>query len=161
MNERTHTQSESSLASHRAEVRTFAAIGAAFVCGLVLACGLVAPIGALSPRVADGQSGTALGDDEGGSGRVSAAEQRKEMIVLLKNMSTRMDRIEAALVKGINVKVTDMPAMRMDGAGGREPRDAKQPIENSRDSAGDPVGGGNPPTRMAPKQPMTTVRPKP
>ncbi|MCC6952091.1 MAG: hypothetical protein IT433_11700 [Phycisphaerales bacterium] len=46
------------------------------------------------------------------SGRISAAEQRKQMIQELRGLSARMERIESALTRGINVKVTDMPAMK-------------------------------------------------
>lgn len=47
------------------------------------------------------------GDDP--SGRISAAEQRKEMIQQLRSLATRMERIEASLARGINVRVTEMP----------------------------------------------------
>ncbi len=47
------------------------------------------------------------GDDP--SGRISAAEQRKEMIQQLRSLATRMERIEASLSRGINVRVTEMP----------------------------------------------------
>lgn len=43
------------------------------------------------------------------SGMVSAAEQRKQMIAELKAQSVRLERIESALARGVNVKVTDMP----------------------------------------------------
>ncbi|MCE7973806.1 MAG: hypothetical protein DYG92_05675 [Leptolyngbya sp. PLA1] len=46
------------------------------------------------------------------SGRISAAEQRKQMIQELRGLSARMERIEATLARGISVKVTDMPAMK-------------------------------------------------
>mgnify|MGYP007080195336 CR=1 FL=1 len=51
-------------------------------------------------------------DDEDSTGRVSAAEQRKEIILQLRGISTRLERLESALARGISVKVTDMPAMR-------------------------------------------------
>lgn len=44
--------------------------------------------------------------------RISAAEQRKMMIAELRNISARMDRIEAKLSEGINVRVTDMPPIQ-------------------------------------------------
>ncbi len=47
------------------------------------------------------------------TGRVSAAEQRKVMITELRNISVRLDRVEAALSRGISVKVVDMPPVRM------------------------------------------------
>jgi hypothetical protein len=60
----------------------------------------------------DGQVGVVGGQslDEENSGRISAAEQRKAMITELRAMGSRLERIEAALAKGINVKVTSMPA---------------------------------------------------
>lgn len=68
------------------------------------------------PRTADagqdsqvGVVGGATLDDEN-SGRISAAEQRKAMITELRAMGSRLERIESALAKGINVKVTSMPA---------------------------------------------------
>jgi hypothetical protein len=51
------------------------------------------------------------------SGRISAAEQRKQMIGELRSVSARLDRIESALTRGISVKVTDMPAIKV-----QEPR---------------------------------------
>jgi hypothetical protein len=40
----------------------------------------------------------------------NAAQQRKDTIEQLKLLNERMSRIEAKLEKGINVKVTEMPA---------------------------------------------------
>lgn len=40
----------------------------------------------------------------------NATQQRKDMIEQLKQLNDRMARIEAKLDKGINVKVTEMPA---------------------------------------------------
>ena len=46
-------------------------------------------------------------------GMISAQEQRKQMIAELRSMSQRLDRIEGALHKGISVKVTEMPELRL------------------------------------------------
>lgn len=43
-------------------------------------------------------------------GLVSAADQRKTMIDELRAMSSRMERLEALLSKGLTVKVSEMPA---------------------------------------------------
>lgn len=40
----------------------------------------------------------------------NATQQRKDMIEQLKQLNERMARIEAKLERGINVKVTEMPA---------------------------------------------------
>jgi hypothetical protein len=52
------------------------------------------------------------GDDGDESGRVSAAEQRKVMIAELRNLSTRMEHIEAVLNKPLTVKVSEMPPIQ-------------------------------------------------
>jgi hypothetical protein len=157
MNERTNTESAANFQACRGGARSVAQVGAAFVCGVLAACALTAPMSAVSPAAAIGQSGAPLSDDEGGSGRVSAAEQRKEMIVLLKNMSTRMDRIEAALAKGLNVKVINMPAL---GTSGEESRETPPKGELKGSGTSEPKGTDNPTPRMSPKQPITSVRPK-
>ena len=48
------------------------------------------------------------GDDA--AGRISAAEQRKEIISQLRNISTRLEHLESTIAKGISVKVTQLPA---------------------------------------------------
>ena len=48
------------------------------------------------------------GDDA--AGRISAAEQRKEMITQLRNISARLEHLESTIAKGISVKVTQLPA---------------------------------------------------
>lgn len=58
--------------------------------------------------------------DASEGGMISAQEQRKQMITELKGMGQRLDRIEAALHKGISVKVTEMPELRL-------PKDALAP----------------------------------
>lgn len=47
-------------------------------------------------------------------GLVSAAEQRKQIVAELHKLDGRLERIESALAKGINVKVTSMPATKAD-----------------------------------------------
>ncbi len=44
------------------------------------------------------------------TGMVSAAEQRKIMINELRQISARIERLETAMNKGINVRVKEMPA---------------------------------------------------
>jgi hypothetical protein len=58
---------------------------------------------------------TALAQQSGGGeeGLVSAAEQRKVIIGELRQMSARLERMESAMSKGLNVKVIDMPPVRM------------------------------------------------
>ena len=48
------------------------------------------------------------------SGLVSAADQRKLMIVELSKMNNRLDRIERSLAKGVSVKVVSMPNAQKD-----------------------------------------------
>jgi hypothetical protein len=43
----------------------------------------------------------------------SAAEQRKEMIAQLRAMNARLERVESMMSKGLSVKVTEMPAIRI------------------------------------------------
>lgn len=78
--------------------------------------------GALAPAPAFAQSG-----DEG---LVSAAEQRKVMIAELRSLSSRIERLEGAVARGVNVKVIDMPAVRLadpsQASDGREARDARK-----------------------------------
>lgn len=52
-------------------------------------------------------------DDEPSAGLVSAADQRKLMLAELKRLSAQLDRLESRLASGINVKVTDMPAIKL------------------------------------------------
>jgi hypothetical protein len=78
----------------------------------------------LAPSAAHAQSGE--------DGLVSAAEQRKVMIAELRNLSSRIERLETTIARGVNVKVTDMPAVRLadpsqmsDARESRESRDAR------------------------------------
>jgi hypothetical protein len=66
--------------------------------------GLLSKAAAQQPR-----TGTD-GDDSGG--RVSAAEQRKDMISQLRAMNARMERMEALMSRGLTVRVSEMPQIR-------------------------------------------------
>ncbi len=46
-------------------------------------------------------------------GLVSAAEQRKAIIMEIRSLSERVERMQSVLEKGISVKVTSMPASAM------------------------------------------------
>ena len=46
---------------------------------------------------------------------VSAAQQRKMIISEIKSLSDRVDRLDKAIRAGINVKVTEMPKVRIEG----------------------------------------------
>jgi len=52
--------------------------------------------------------------DDGEQGRISAAEQRKQIIAELKAVQTRMERLESLIAKGISVRVTEMPPREAD-----------------------------------------------
>lgn len=63
-------------------------------------------------------SSTAFADTtqpEEGSGLVSAAEQRKAMISELKAIASRLDRLDATMSKVLNVKVLEMPPVKLQG----------------------------------------------
>lgn len=72
--------------------------------------GLLAKAAAQQPR-----SGGADGDETGG--RVSAAEQRKDMIAQLRAMNSRLERMEALMAKGLTVRVSEMPQIRFPSEG--------------------------------------------
>lgn len=50
--------------------------------------------------------------DDAGSGLISAAEQRKAIISELRSINDRLERVESALARGINVNVKTMPAAK-------------------------------------------------
>jgi hypothetical protein len=56
------------------------------------------------------------GGEGGSSGLVSAADQRKQILAELQRIGSKLDAVDAALNKGLNVKVTDMPAMKLPAA---------------------------------------------
>lgn len=55
--------------------------------------------------------------DDGEQGRISAAEQRKQIIAELKSIQTRIEKLEGVLAKGISVRVTEMPPREGDKPG--------------------------------------------
>ncbi len=61
-----------------------------------------------------GVVGTSTGQQDASEGLISAAEQRKQIVNEIQKVSDRLERIESALAKGINVKVTSMPATKAD-----------------------------------------------
>lgn len=67
--------------------------------------------------------------DEGG--RVSAADQRKVMIAELNRIGTRIDRIEALMAKGMNVKVVELPAAFMKSMESRDRDNRKEPSKEA------------------------------
>lgn len=52
-------------------------------------------------------------DGPGPDGRISAAEQRKVMIAELRTMSKKIDQMQDLMAKGLNVKVTQMPELKL------------------------------------------------
>lgn len=48
-----------------------------------------------------------------GGGLISAAEQRKMILSEMRAMRKQMDSIQSALGKGLSVKVTEMPEIRL------------------------------------------------
>lgn len=95
--------------------------------------GLVAQV--LSPAAASAQASM---DSEPG-GLANAIQQRKEMIGELRLIGSRLDRIDSKLNSGINVKVTDMPALKL-------PPELR-------------LGGTTRPDKPEPKSGKTTVTP--
>lgn len=78
---------------------------------------LVVDRGDSSPRglEASALAGPPAASEEGDpTARISAAEQRKQMINELQSMSQRLTALDATLKKGVNVRVTEMP--KQDGA---------------------------------------------
>lgn len=52
-------------------------------------------------------------EDGSPGGLISAAEQRKQIISELREMSQRIGSVEGLLKKGLSVKVTDMPPLKL------------------------------------------------
>lgn len=74
------------------------------------------------PSPADAQVSHAGGDPtrpEGG-GLISAAEQRKLILNEMRALRSQMDALQSTLAKGLSVKVTEMPEIRL-------PKDQTQP----------------------------------
>lgn len=90
----------------------------------------------------------ASGPDEPRSGgMISAADQRKQIISELKGLAGRIDHLEGLLARGIEVKVTDMPAVKMAREPEREPARQAAPstppsIQPSEPTQPPPSGGG-------------------
>ncbi|MCX5689845.1 MAG: hypothetical protein NTV94_08720 [Planctomycetota bacterium] len=101
-----------------------AIVGGAVVAGVLGFTGSGALIG---PAAAQAQPAGQPGESDDANGRISAADQRKEMISQLRNLSVRMERMDALLSKGINVKVTQMPASSSDNAAPSERAAAPAP----------------------------------
>ena len=89
--------------------------------------GLTGGSGTIGPAAAHAQPAGQAGEGDDSNGRISAADQRKEMIAQLRNLSVRMERMEALLSRGINVKVTQMPASAGDEPGTTERAAAPSP----------------------------------
>lgn len=95
--------------------RVYAPIALAVVGGLA-ALLLLNPepgLGLLSQAHAQPPVPQPAADGEETSGRISAAEQRKEIIAQLRSLNARMEHVESMLTRGLNVKVTEMPALRI------------------------------------------------
>lgn len=79
------------------------------VIAVLLAANMLGRPGAITePAAAHAQVG---GSDPGGM--TNALEQRKQMINELRQIGSRLDRIESKINGGLNVKVTEMPPLRM------------------------------------------------
>lgn len=61
----------------------------------------------------------AISEGTTSGGLVAASDQRKAMIGELRSMSARLERIEAQIARGLTVKVSEMPEIRL-------PRDRKE-----------------------------------
>lgn len=102
--------------------RTYTNVALTAIAGLlaVICVDRVTPAAASAqPGSVRNYSGAAGPDDpvgDTGGGLSNALEQRKQIIAELRGITGRLDRIEGALRGGINVKVTDMPPMRLPDA---------------------------------------------
>ncbi len=67
---------------------------------------------------AHAQPGAATATDDS-TGLVSAAEQRKIMIAELRQISNRLDKLDGAMSRVLNVKVVEMPPVRVQEKGDR------------------------------------------
>jgi hypothetical protein len=74
-----------------------------------------------------GPGSEALAQPEMG-GLSNALEQRKQIIAELRTLNARMERIESKLAAGLNVKVTDMPALKLpDAKAGKDGKTETKP----------------------------------
>lgn len=70
-------------------------------------------------RVGEGPVGTMAmagpptGEPDPKGGLVSAADQRKQIILELRALGKRLEQVEAQLKGGLSVKVTEMPELRL------------------------------------------------
>jgi hypothetical protein len=80
--------------------------------------------GVLAPSAAEAQ---VAGSQEPG-GMSNALEQRKQMIAELRQLTSRLERLDARLTSGISVKVTDMPPLRLPPERGAQGRAADRPV---------------------------------
>ena len=62
---------------------------------------------------ASAQQAASRAGEPGETGMVSAAEQRKEIISQLRTLNSKIERLESMMSKGLSVKVTDMPALKI------------------------------------------------
>lgn len=62
---------------------------------------------------------------QGEDGLVSAAEQRKVMISEIRQLSGRIERLESVISRGVNVKVLEMPAVRISDSAAEAPEARK------------------------------------
>lgn len=67
------------------------------------------------------------------NGMANDLEQRQVMIGQLKEIESRMGRIEAVLSKGLNVRVTEMPPVRMANEPERTERAVEKPVVRPAD----------------------------
>lgn len=70
------------------------------------------PLPALESAAAAQPESGVYNDGNEPTGLVSAAEQRKIMINEMRQISARIERLETALNKGINVRVKEMPVQQ-------------------------------------------------
>ena len=69
--------------------------------------------GGIPQVMPEAQASAQPSDEPSSGGLVSASEQRKIMIAELRRLGARLDRIEAKINAGLNVKVTDMPEIKV------------------------------------------------
>lgn len=84
------------------------------------------------------------GDDSDTSGRISAAEQRKQIIAELRTLQTKVERVEQIMNKGMNVKVVDMPEMKL-------PQELRKALQAQANGAAAPETG----VRVSPNSGVT------
>lgn len=97
---------------------------AATVAAVLLALNLMVVLGEsrLTPPAVAAQP-----EERGFQTPFNASEQRREMIISLEKINTKLAAIESRLDRGLSVKVTEMPPMRMQDEAGKsgDSRDLK------------------------------------